>query len=213
MTGSCEGNGYTAFEIMRRAPERVTRLALASTTTRADTPERLDGWKAQGEMDRAARFDEAIEPFLTMIENTDTPLDSAVRETVRAMCQEGEGPHQPADDDDEPLVTCGSPCPSATATITTGPNGLGPHTPFSGKEAMSAQASAQTRSSPPATPTPPRHSFHSPHHSDVITAQTVLRRPRQQIDQHKWTFPDSIQPRKITAYHDVSAGWKNQYWR
>lgn len=31
--------GYVAQEIMRRAPERVTRLALISTTARADSPE------------------------------------------------------------------------------------------------------------------------------------------------------------------------------
>lgn len=31
--------GYVAQEIMRRAPERVTRLALLSTTARADSPE------------------------------------------------------------------------------------------------------------------------------------------------------------------------------
>jgi pimeloyl-ACP methyl ester carboxylesterase len=33
--------GYLAQEIMRRAPERVTRLALLDTSARADTPERL----------------------------------------------------------------------------------------------------------------------------------------------------------------------------
>lgn len=31
--------GYLAFEIMRQAPERVTRLALLDTSARADTPE------------------------------------------------------------------------------------------------------------------------------------------------------------------------------
>ncbi len=80
--------GYTAFEIMRRAPERVTRLALVSTTARADTPERLDGRKAQVEMVRAGRFDEAVAQFLTMIQNPNNPLDPAVLETVRSMCQE-----------------------------------------------------------------------------------------------------------------------------
>lgn len=32
--------GYVAFEVMRRAPQRVARLALLDTTTRPDTPER-----------------------------------------------------------------------------------------------------------------------------------------------------------------------------
>ncbi len=80
--------GYTAFEIMKRAPERVTRLALVSTTARADTQERLDGRKAQVEMVRAGQFDEAVEPFLTMIQNPDNPFDPAVFKNVHAMCQE-----------------------------------------------------------------------------------------------------------------------------
>jgi pimeloyl-ACP methyl ester carboxylesterase len=33
--------GYVAFEIMRRAPERVTRLALLDTSARPDTPEQV----------------------------------------------------------------------------------------------------------------------------------------------------------------------------
>lgn len=35
--------GYLAFEIMRRAPERVSRLALLDTAAKADTPERAAG--------------------------------------------------------------------------------------------------------------------------------------------------------------------------
>jgi pimeloyl-ACP methyl ester carboxylesterase len=35
--------GYLAFELMRRAPERVTKLALLDTTARADPPERRQG--------------------------------------------------------------------------------------------------------------------------------------------------------------------------
>ncbi len=80
--------GYTAFEIMKRAPERVTRLALVSTTARADTQERLDGRKAQVEMVRAGQFDEAVGPYLTMRQNPDNPLNPAVLKNVRAMCQE-----------------------------------------------------------------------------------------------------------------------------
>ncbi len=42
--------GYLAFEIMRQAPERVSRLALLDTNARADPPE-----KAQGRKDLVAR--------------------------------------------------------------------------------------------------------------------------------------------------------------
>ncbi len=80
--------GFTALEIMRRAPERVTRLALVNTAACADTLERLDGRKAQIEMVRAGRFNEAVAPYLAMIQNPDNPFDPAVLETVRSMCQE-----------------------------------------------------------------------------------------------------------------------------
>jgi pimeloyl-ACP methyl ester carboxylesterase len=39
--------GYLALEIMRHAPERVTRLALLDTNARADTPERVQIRRAQ----------------------------------------------------------------------------------------------------------------------------------------------------------------------
>ncbi len=38
--------GYLAFEIMRQAPERVTRLALLDTSAKPDTPERTQGRRA-----------------------------------------------------------------------------------------------------------------------------------------------------------------------
>lgn len=44
--------GYIAFEIMRQAPERVSRLALLDTMARADTPERIAGRKAAVEKAR-----------------------------------------------------------------------------------------------------------------------------------------------------------------
>ena len=39
--------GYVALEILRRAPERVTALALVDTQARADTPQATDGRRAQ----------------------------------------------------------------------------------------------------------------------------------------------------------------------
>lgn len=39
--------GYLAFEIMRQAPERVTRLALLDTSAKADSPERTQFRRAQ----------------------------------------------------------------------------------------------------------------------------------------------------------------------
>jgi pimeloyl-ACP methyl ester carboxylesterase len=80
--------GFTAFEIMRRAPERVTRLALVSTTARLDAPERLEGRKAQMQLVRAGHFAEAIKPYLTIIQSRERPLTSEALETVLQMCAE-----------------------------------------------------------------------------------------------------------------------------
>lgn len=47
--------GYLAFETLRQAPERVTRLALLDTSARADTAEQTEARHAA--MDAAARYD------------------------------------------------------------------------------------------------------------------------------------------------------------
>jgi len=80
--------GFTAFEIMRRAPERVTRLALISTSARPDAPERLARRKAQMQLARAGRFKEAVEPFPTMMQSRDRPLAPDALQTVLRMCAE-----------------------------------------------------------------------------------------------------------------------------
>ena len=80
--------GFTAFEIMRRASERITRLALVSTSARTDTSERLEGRKVQLEMVRAGRFTEAIGPFPTIIQSGERPLTPEALECVREMCRE-----------------------------------------------------------------------------------------------------------------------------
>lgn len=80
--------GFTAFEIMRRAPERITKLALVSTSARADAPERLEARKAQVEMVRAGRFAEAMEPFPTIIQSPERPLTPEALKAVREMCRE-----------------------------------------------------------------------------------------------------------------------------
>ena len=49
--------GYIAFEILRRAPERVVKLALLDTTARPDLPEQTEQRKLQIEMARDGRFD------------------------------------------------------------------------------------------------------------------------------------------------------------
>ena len=80
--------GFTAFEIMRRAPDRVTRLALVSTSARGDTQDRREGRAAQMEMVRSGRFEEAIAPFPSIIQSAERPLAPEALDRVRAMSRE-----------------------------------------------------------------------------------------------------------------------------
>ena len=48
--------GYVAFEIMRRAPARVTRLALLDTSARPDTPEQSERRRALIRMAQRGEF-------------------------------------------------------------------------------------------------------------------------------------------------------------
>jgi len=54
--GGFSMGGYIAFEIMRRAPERVTRLMLIDTSARADTPEATERRKTGMEFARADKL-------------------------------------------------------------------------------------------------------------------------------------------------------------
>lgn len=76
---------FTAFEILRRAPERITRLALVSTSAGADAPERLAARKTQIEAVRSGKFDEVVEGFLKVLQPPQEPWSDQVRETVRQM--------------------------------------------------------------------------------------------------------------------------------
>lgn len=80
--------GFTAFEILRRAPERIMRLALVSTTAGGDAPERLAARKTQIDAVRSGRFDEVVEGFLKVLQSPAHPWSPAVLETVRQMIYE-----------------------------------------------------------------------------------------------------------------------------
>ena len=59
--------GYVAFEIMRRAPERIERLALIDTQARADTLEAIDRRRALIELAQAGRFQEVAERLIPVV--------------------------------------------------------------------------------------------------------------------------------------------------
>lgn len=62
LAGSSMG-GYVCFEILRRAPERVARLALLSTSARPDTPEQSAqrrAWLAEARVDLRAALERSV---------------------------------------------------------------------------------------------------------------------------------------------------------
>lgn len=69
--------GYVALEIMRQAPERVTRLALLDTSARADDAVRTQARQAAVRLVQEGKFGlvaRTLQPGLMAPHNLDTPL-------------------------------------------------------------------------------------------------------------------------------------------
>ena len=107
---------FTAFEIMRQAPERVDRLALVSTSANGDEPQRTVGRKAHIAAVREGKFDELVDGFLGVLQSEANPWSPELRETVRNMVYEV-GPEgflrqqnamwfRPAVHDSLPAISC-----------------------------------------------------------------------------------------------------------
>lgn len=77
--------GYVAFEIMRQAPERVTRLALLDTTARPDTAEQTERRKALIYLTQDGRFNQVMPRLLPMLIPPARRDDRALVETVVGM--------------------------------------------------------------------------------------------------------------------------------
>ncbi|RZJ01143.1 MAG: alpha/beta fold hydrolase [Brevundimonas sp.] len=83
--GGISMGGYLCFEILRQAPERVSRLALLDTSARADTPEQIEARRAlvarveRGELEAVLR---QIAPNLLHPDHRD---DAALIETQVRM--------------------------------------------------------------------------------------------------------------------------------
>ena len=74
--------GYVAFEILRIAPERVTKLCLISTSARADTPEQNERRRLLLAMSKAGQFKGVTPRLLPLLiapeRVTDQPLTDAI---------------------------------------------------------------------------------------------------------------------------------------
>lgn len=79
--------GYVAQEIMRQAPERVTRLALLDTSARADTPEQSQRRRDLLELSRLGQFRGVTPRLLPLLIHKDRLSDHALVQTIVNMAE------------------------------------------------------------------------------------------------------------------------------
>ena len=79
--------GYVAQEIMRQAPERVTRLALLDTSARADTPEQSQRRRDLLELSRLGQFRGVTPRLLPLLIHKDRLEDNALVRTITDMAE------------------------------------------------------------------------------------------------------------------------------
>lgn len=76
--------GYVALEVLRQAPERVTRLALLDTSSRGDTPEKAAGRHAAIADCEEGRFDDLLDRFVPLLLHPER-MSEPLADRVRAM--------------------------------------------------------------------------------------------------------------------------------
>jgi pimeloyl-ACP methyl ester carboxylesterase len=79
--------GYVAFEVLRRAPERVTRVALFGTSARPDTPEQTRRRRLLVELGRSGLFRGVTPRLLPTLIHTDRLDDADLVRTVTEMAE------------------------------------------------------------------------------------------------------------------------------
>ena len=77
--------GYVALEILRRAPERVLKLALIDTSARPDTPDQLSRRRGLIELARAGRFRGVTPRLLPLLIHPDRQSEDDLTATIMAM--------------------------------------------------------------------------------------------------------------------------------
>jgi pimeloyl-ACP methyl ester carboxylesterase len=80
--------GYIALEIIRRAPERVAKLALLDTGSRADTPEATAKRHTNIALAQSGRFNDVIDPQFPLYVHPDRVSDKALKADYLAMCHD-----------------------------------------------------------------------------------------------------------------------------
>lgn len=80
--------GYIAFEILRRSPERVARLALLNTTARPDTPEQTQRRVGQIALAGDGGLAKIVDTMFPMYFHRARHDDAALRELTHLMATE-----------------------------------------------------------------------------------------------------------------------------
>jgi pimeloyl-ACP methyl ester carboxylesterase len=80
--------GYSAFEIMRQAPQGVAKLALLDTGARAETPEQTERRKAVIALAKSGRYSEVPDIAFPIYVHRNRHNDAGLRQTVRMMAAE-----------------------------------------------------------------------------------------------------------------------------
>ena len=80
--------GYIAFEMLRQAPQRITKVALLDTSARADAPEQSAMRRAQMSLAAQGRLAEVLEQQLPRLVGRARREDAALREVFKLMAEE-----------------------------------------------------------------------------------------------------------------------------
>lgn len=80
--------GYVALEIMRRAANRVVKLALLDTGARDDPPEAQERRRANIQLAENGRFDAVIDPQFPLYVHPDRANDAALKAVYLTMCHD-----------------------------------------------------------------------------------------------------------------------------
>lgn len=83
--GGLSMGGYVAMEIMRRAPERVTKLALLDTSARADTEEQTQRRHLFIKLTKEGKFDEVLSTLLSLLAHPDRMRDEQLCKEILNM--------------------------------------------------------------------------------------------------------------------------------
>jgi pimeloyl-ACP methyl ester carboxylesterase len=80
--------GYVALEIMRRAPERIAKLALLDTNGRDDSPEAQQKRRANIALAESGHFAQVIEEVWPALVHPDRRADTVLKQIHVAMCND-----------------------------------------------------------------------------------------------------------------------------